>query len=125
MAADNPTRLRSVKAARWFTIAYVLASVVAALIVRPPILEVRGDAISFMIGYCLLGPLSTLVHALYDHGDTLVGLAFYAVATGLLAGSLLFWILRFQPARWFGYAATTVLWLGSGYMMALTWSLRT
>jgi hypothetical protein len=119
MAAEQPARRRSVIAARWFAVAYVLASLVAALIGRPPLYY--GDAISFVIVYCLLGPLSRLVHALYGHGDALVGLMFYAVETGLLAGSLLLWTLRFPPARWLGYAATTVLWLGSGYMMALTW----
>src|SRR5687767_13771378 len=100
MAADQSARRRSVIAARWFAGAYVLASLMAALIARPPILETRGDATSFLIGYCLLGPLSTLVHALYDHGDTLVGLIFHGVQTGLLAGSLLLWTLTFWPARW-------------------------
>ena len=125
MAAEQLARRRSVIAARWVAIAYVLASLTTALILRPPIFRIHGDAISYIIGYCLLGPLSTVVHALYDHGDTLVGLAFYAVQTRLLAGTLLIWILRFRPARWFGYAATAMLWLGSGYMMALSWSLST
>ena len=123
MAAEQPARRRSVVASSWVAIAYLLASLTAALILRPPIFRIQGDAISYMIGYCLLGPLSTLVHALYDHGDTLVGLTYYAVQTVLLAGSLLLWTLKFRPARWLGYASTAVLWLGSGYMMALAWSL--
>jgi hypothetical protein len=117
MAAEPPVPGRSVQTARWFAVAYVLASVVAALIGRPPI---YGDAISFVIVYCLLGPLSRLIHALYGHGDALVGLAFYAVETGLLAGSLLLWTLRSRLARWVGYVAAAVIWVGSGYMMALT-----
>ena len=99
MAAEQPARRRSVAAARYVAIAYVLASLVAALIGWPLIKTLYGDAIRFLIGYCLLGPLSTLVHALYDHGDALVGLAIYAVQTVLLTGSLLLWTLRFRPAR--------------------------
>jgi hypothetical protein len=121
MAAEQPARRRFVMAAHWFAVAYVLASIVAALIGWPLIKTLHGDALQFMIGYCLLGPLSRLVHALYGHGDALVGLTYYAVQTVLLAGSLLLWTLKFRPARWLGYASTAVLWLGSGYMMALTW----
>jgi len=117
MAAEQPARRRSVIAARCFAVAYVLASVVAALIGGPAILEMHGDTIRFVIGYCLLGPLSTLVHALYDHGDALVGLAIYAVQTVLLAGSLLLWTLRFRPARWLRLCR-------SGSVMALSHCIR-
>lgn len=124
MAAKGTPRRGSVVASRYAAIAYLLGSLAAALLVRPPIFGIDGDAVGFVIGYCLFGPLSTLVHALYDHGDTLVGLAFYAVQTALLAGSLLLWTLRFWPARWFGYFAAAVIWVGSGYMMALVWAFR-
>jgi hypothetical protein len=120
MAAERVVR-RPVVTARCVAIAYVLASLVAAFSFWPLIQTMRGDALGLVIGYCLLGPLSTLVHALYGHGDTLVGLTFYAVETGLLAGSLLLWTLRNRPARWFGYLAAVVMWLGSGYVMAWAW----
>jgi hypothetical protein len=126
MAAEPPAHSRSVQAARWFAVAYALASLVAALIGRPPLLTIRGDgAISYVIGYCLLGPLSTLVHALYDHGDTFVGLVFYTVQTALLAACLLLWPLRSRMVQWIGYITTAAIWAGSGYMMAVTWALST
>ena len=108
-------------AARWFAIAYVLGSLAAILIGRPIIPRIPGSDLGYVFGYWLLGPLSTLAHALYDHGNAWVGLAVYAVQSCLLAGSALLWILKNRLARWAGYMATPVLWVGSGHFMALAW----
>ena len=102
MAAEQLARQRSVDAVRCFAIAYVLASVVMALSGWPLLLAMHGHAVRFVIGYCLLGPLLTLVHALYDHGYALVGMAMYAVQTVLLAGSMLLWTMKIRFARWAG-----------------------
>jgi hypothetical protein len=126
MAAEQPARRRSVIAARWFAVAYVLASLVAFLIGKPLIRDMPGE-IYFLLGHCLLGPLSTLIHSIWGFGYPLVGdwvlhgpgLTFYAVETLLLAGSLVLWTLRLRIVRWLGYIATAMLWLGSGFMQSM------
>lgn len=118
MAAEQPARKESV-AVRRIAVAYVLASLAAVIIGQPIIPQIPGSDVGFLTGYWLLGPLSTLAHALDGRANTLFFLAVYAVETFLLAGTLLLWTLRSQPVRWFGYmaAASPVggIWPFDGY----------
>jgi hypothetical protein len=44
----------------------------------------------------------------------------YAAETLVLAGSLILWVQNGRTGRWVGYVATPVLWLGSGFLEAIT-----
>ncbi len=121
MEAEHPARRRWFAAARCFAVVYVLGSLAAILIGRPIIPRIPGSDFGYVFGYWLLGPLSTLAHALYDHGDVLVGLAMYLVQSMLLVGAVLLWLLKSRIVRWAGCIATPVLWVGSGHVMAMAW----
>lgn len=126
MAAEQSARQRSAKAARWFVLVYVLASIVAFLIGKPLMRDMPGE-VYFLLVHCLLGPLSALIHSIWGFGYPLAGdwilhrpgLAFYAVETLMLAGILVLWTLRWRIVRWLGYIATAVLWVGFGLMESM------
>jgi|SRR5687767_6941965 hypothetical protein len=125
MAADQ-SHQRSVKAARWFAVAYVLASLVAFLIGRPLVHQLWSESEPYLLlGYFLLGPLSTLAHSIWGPSSPLGGgdwffhspiLTTYVIETFLLAGTVALWILQWRIVRWTGYISSALLWLGSGFL---------
>ena len=124
MTAEQPSQ-RSVIAARWFAVAYVLTSLAAFVVGKPLVFHLWNEKAPYLLlGYFVLGPLSTLAHSIWGPGSPLGGnwflhgpfLTLYAIESLLLCGSIALWILRWRIVRWSGYIATAILWLGSGFL---------
>jgi hypothetical protein len=80
----------------------------------------------FVALHCLLGPIGFLAYATrgwgygsYAHWSIVTpALVLYALATAVLIGSLVLATRSSRIARWVGYVAGAITWIGSGLLMS-------